>query len=153
MNASDSEKPKIIVDEDWKNQVQAERDAVAKPQAGADEGSTAKPEDFPIPEATFSVLVTTLATQAIVALGQTPMPDEDKVVVNLRFAQHCIDTLNILAQKTKGNLTTAEDRLLSRFLHELRMLYVSVQNQLKDQLKNPLKDPLKTHTSTTEQGG
>ena len=88
---------------------------------------------MPIPEASFSVLVTTLATQAMVALGQAPMPDEEKVVVNLPFAKHCIDTLGILADKTKGNLTTGEDGLLSRFLYELRMLYVAVQNQLKKQ--------------------
>lgn len=141
MNASGSEKPEIIVDEDWKSQVQAERDVVAKPQAGAEEGSTAKPEDFPLPEASLSVLVTTLATQALVALGQAPLSGEEKVGVNLPFAKHCIDTLDILAQKTKGNLTTAEDHILSRFLHELRMLYVSAKNQLK------------THTSTAKQDG
>ncbi len=55
------------------------------------------------------------------------------MVVNLPFAKHCIDTLDILADKTKGNLTTGEDSLLSRFLYELRMLYVAVQNQLKKQ--------------------
>ena len=86
---------------------------------------------MPIPEASFSVLVTTLATQAMVALGQAPMPGEEKVVVNLPFAKHCIDTLDILADKTKGNLTTAEDHLLSQFLYELRMLFVAVQNQFK----------------------
>ena len=140
MNAPDSEKPKIIVDKDWKSQVEAERAAAAPPTAGADKGFSAEPEDFQIPEASFSVLVTTLATQTMVALGQASAPGEDKVVVNLPFAKHCVDTLDILAEKTKGNLTAEEDRLLSRFLYELRMLYVSVQNRLK------------TQTSTTEQG-
>ena len=135
MNDTGSEKPKIIVDEDWKSQVQSEREALAKQQTESTESAppAAKPEDMPIPEASFSVLVTTLATQAMVALGQAPMPGEEKVVVNLPFAKHCIDTLSILADKTKGNLTTGEDNLLSRFLYELRMLFVAVQNQLKKQ--------------------
>jgi hypothetical protein len=137
MNDTSSEKPKIIVDEGWKSQVQAEREAQAKPQTATataeGAGPSAKPEEVPIPEASFSVLVTTLATQAMVALGQAPMPGEEKVVVNLPFAKHCIDTLGILADKTKGNLTPGEDGLLSRFLYELRMLYVAVQNQLKKQ--------------------
>ncbi|MHB8969492.1 MAG: DUF1844 domain-containing protein [Pirellulaceae bacterium] len=141
MNAAGSEKPKIIVDEDWKSQVQAERDAAAKSPTGAEEKPTAKPADFPLPEASLSVLVTTLATQAMVALGQAPLSGEDKVSVNLPFAKHCIDTLDVLSQKTKGNLTTAEDHLLSRFLHELRMLYVAVKNQVE------------TRPSSIEQGG
>jgi hypothetical protein len=135
MNDTGSEKPKIIVDEGWKSQVQAEREALAQQRTEVQEGPgpAAKPEDVPIPEASFSVLVTTLATQAMVALGQVPMPDQEEGVVNLPFAKHCIDTLEILADKTKGNLTTGEDSLLSRFLYELRMLYVAVQNQLKKQ--------------------
>jgi hypothetical protein len=135
MNDTGSEKPKIIVDEGWKSQVQAEREALAQQRTEVQEGPgpSAKPEDVPIPEASFSVLVTTLATQAMVALGQVPMPDQEEGVVNLSFAKHCIDTLEILADKTKGNLTTGEDSLLSRFLYELRMLYVAVQNQLKKQ--------------------
>jgi hypothetical protein len=135
MNDETSDKPKIIVDEDWKCQVQAEREALAKQQEQGqqDTGPSAKPEEAPIPEASFSVLVTTLATQAMVALGQARMPEDKEVVVNLPFAKHCIDTLGILADKTKGNLTSGEDSLLSRFLYELRMLYVAVQNQLKKQ--------------------
>jgi hypothetical protein len=135
MNDTGSDKPKIIVDEGWKDQVQAEREALAKQQTEAKEAAKPPdtPENVPIPDASFSVLVTTLATQAMVALGQAPMPGEEKAVVNLPFAKHCIDTLDILADKTKGNLTTSEDGLLSRFLYELRMLFVAVQNQLKKQ--------------------
>ena len=135
-----TEKPKIIVDEDWKSRVQAEREQLAQEQTAAGQSADAgakpgaQPEEGTMPPASFAVLVTTLATQATVALGQAPVPGEDdKVMVNLPFAKHCIDTLEILADKTKGNLTTGEDRLLQQFLHELRMLFVSVQNQLRKQ--------------------
>ncbi len=142
MSDENAERPKIIVDEDWKSRVEAEREALAQQhkQAQAEGDAADKPaedaskaRELPIPDASFSVLVTTIGTQALVALGQAPAPDEEQVVVNLPFAKHCIDTLGILADKTKGNLTTTEDTLLSRFLHDLRMLYVSVQNQLKKQ--------------------
>jgi len=134
MSDEKPEKPKIIVDEDWKSRVQAEREATHKAEAPAPDAPDAPDpthgQDLPIPEASFSVLVTTLATQALVALGQAPAPDENKVIVNLPFAKHCVDTLAILAEKTQGNLTPAEDTLLTRFLYELRMLYVAVQNQI-----------------------
>jgi len=131
MSDEKPEKPKIIVDEDWKSRVQAEREATHKAEAPApDAPDPTHGQDLPIPEASFSVLVTTLATQALVALGQAPAPDEKEVIVNLPFAKHCVDTLDILAEKTKGHLTPAEDTLQTRFLYELRMLYVAVQNQI-----------------------
>ncbi|MCU0959597.1 MAG: DUF1844 domain-containing protein [Pirellulaceae bacterium] len=122
-----SPQPKIIVDEDWKSRVEAEREAGAKQPPPA---SSAPADELPMPDASFSVLVTTLATQAMLALGQAPMPDQQQETVNLPFAKHCIDTLAILADKTKGNLTSAEDHLLSRFLYELRLLFVGVQKQV-----------------------
>ena len=150
MSTGEPQKPKIIVDEDWKTRVQAEREAAphpanpdpAKPDpAETDRAKTdPAPEKRPdpestaggagqIPEASFSVLATTLAPQTLVALGQAPLPGEEKTTVNLPFAKHCIDTLDMLEQKTKGNLTPHEAQLLSQFLYQLRMLYVSVKNQ------------------------
>lgn len=133
MSTGESPKPKIIVDEDWKSRVEAEREASAK--AAAETPPPPQPDKSgsdqagEIPEASFSVLATTLATQALVALGQAPMPGEEKPTVNLPFAKHCIDTLDILEQKTKGNLTPHESQLLGQFLYQLRMLYVTVKNQ------------------------
>lgn len=138
MSEPTPEKPKIIVDEDWKSQVQAERESLKNQEVenADEEGGGQKPqqpEAMPLPEASFSVLVTTLGTQTLVALGQTADPNEEKVPVNLDFAKHCIDTLDILEQKTKGNLTDEEAGLLSRFLHELRMLFVAVKTHIDSQ--------------------
>jgi hypothetical protein len=126
--------PEIIVDEDWKTRVQAEREpetSQADPTP-TPEKQTEKPaavDESQIPEASFSLLATTLATQTLVALGQSPLPGEEKVTISLPFAKHCIDTLDILEQKTKGNLTPSESQLLTQVLYQLRMLYVSVKNQ------------------------
>lgn len=135
MSTGEPQKPKIIVDEDWKTRVQAEREAATGPAAEGQtppqqpDRKTEADEAGQIPEASFSVLATTLATQTLVALGQAPLPGEEKTTVNLPFAKHCIDTLDVLEQKTKGNLTPHETQLLSQFLYQLRMLYVSVKNQ------------------------
>ena len=122
--------PRIFVDEDWKSQVQAEKEKLAgpPPPGGSPRASA---EKLPIPDASFSVLVTTLTSQAMVALGQVPAPEEETVPVHLEFAKHCIDLLGVLEEKTAGNLTADESRLLSQFLYELRMLYVAVQKEVQ----------------------
>jgi len=133
MTEPEPNKPKIIVDEGWKAKVEAEKKSLqgsedqpadrTNPAAHADVAQTA------IPEASFSLLLTTLATQALVSLGQLAAPDQEEVVVNLDFAKHCIDTLEILEYKTKGNLTPDETALISGLLYELRMTYVAVSRQ------------------------
>ncbi len=146
MSESSSENPKIIIDEDWKSQVQAEKEEALKSETDdsakdSEDGQAGAPPQPALPDASFSVLLTTLATQALVALGQTGEPEQGKVPVDLNFAKHCIDTLDILEQKTKGNLTPEETELLARFLHELRMLFVAVKTHIDKHIdKGPAAD-------------
>ncbi len=126
-------KPKIIVDEDWKSQVQAEKETAQKGDAQA--SSTAdkpKPESAAggssprrLPPASFATLVTSLATQAVAAMGQMPGPDGKPLSADQNLARHLIDTLEILGEKTKGNLDADEAKLLSNIQHELRMLFIA----------------------------
>ena len=125
---SEEESPKLIIDEDWKTQAQSEKENLRQqqeqePSSPADENS-----EMPIPPASFEFLITSLATQAVVALGQTPDPETNESVVHLELAKHHIDTLGILEDKTKGNRTAEEDSLLSTVTQQLRMLYVSVKS-------------------------
>ena len=144
---------KIIVDEDWKAQVQAEKDAAQQEAlANATEQPAAKQslptEDRPppdstevempgddddqaLPPATLSSLITSLTMQAWMTLGQIPDPRTGKGEVHLPYARHMIDTLEMLEQKTQGNRTPEEISLLSRTLHELRMAYVAVEREVK----------------------
>jgi Domain of unknown function (DUF1844) len=132
---SDSEKPKIIVDEDWKAQVQAEKEAATAPGSGATDpvtagGSSAAAESTPdheMPAASLMFLCTTIATQAMIALGQVPNPITGKVEQRMKQAKHYIDTLAVLDEKTTGNRTADESALLSEILHQLRMAYVMLQ--------------------------
>lgn len=77
------------------------------------------------PEPDFSFFVTTLALQASIALGAAPNPATDKKEENRPQAKFLIDTLAMLREKTKGNLTREESALLENVLYELRMQYVS----------------------------
>src|SRR5262245_58689361 len=96
------QKPKIIIDEDWKAQVQAEKEAAmssppAAPGAG-DSPSAGAPPDADLPPASLAFLCTTLATQAMIALGQVPNPINGKVALRPKQAKHYIDTLGMLEE-------------------------------------------------------
>lgn len=79
------------------------------------------------PPASFEVLISMLFTQAMATLGQMPNPATGKPEINKPFAKHYIDTMEMLGEKTKGNLNDDESKILSEALHALRMAYVSVK--------------------------
>lgn len=82
----------------------------------------------PVPPASFELLVLSLAMQAQMELGLGE-PQEGHVP-NLDIARHTIDLLAILQQKTKGNLSLDEQRLLENTLTELRFRYVQALEQI-----------------------
>lgn len=160
------EEPKLIIDEDWKTQVQREKEELkhrleaeaaqassqesssspVQPQVAEDgvNGNTAggnsvnksqsarQAKSASLPPASFTLLVTTLATQAMAAMGLMPASeDEAAPTVNLDFAKHFIDMLSVLEDKTKGNLVDAEQTFLRDTLHQLRMAFVAVSKQAK----------------------
>ena len=125
------DKPKIIIDEDWKshaeNEKQVAEDLRDSKQDDEDKGAQAPPP------ASFSVLVTTLATQVMVTLGQFPAPEgNEEIKPEPKIARHLIDTLAVLEEKTKGNLTDEESGMLTQVLHELRMLYVATEKKIAE---------------------
>lgn len=122
---------KIIVDEDWKSQVEQER-ASLKQRPETPDGSAQAADSTPpeMPPASFAWLVTMLATEAMAALGQLPDPLENKPVVHLDLAQHHIDMLAMLEAKTKGNLDAHESQMLETMLHQLRMVFVAIRDQI-----------------------
>ncbi len=130
MNTSDQE-PKIIVDDDWKSQVEKEKIQLRQQM----EKEPSFDDEFQLPPASIPVLVTTLATQALANLGQIPDPVENKPVVRKPLAKHFIDTLSVLEEKTAGNLSEDESALLSESLHQLRMIYVQTPDQKTSEAK------------------
>ncbi len=120
---SEEEKPKIIVDEDWKSQAQAEKEALEKETSEKRE-TVGDESGGKMPEPSISVLISTLAAQAMSCLGRIPDP-EGKLIKRLDIAKHHIDMLGVLEEKTKGNLSAEEEAMLSGVLHELRMDFVA----------------------------
>ncbi len=90
------------------------------------ERNDANPEEqaFPLPPASFTFLVLSLRTQAELHLGLMPFSEEEKPEPNFPLARHAIDMLGMLLEKTKGNLTLDEQRLLENSLTELRFRFV-----------------------------
>jgi hypothetical protein len=83
--------------------------------------------DYPLPAPSLSFLITTLGTQAMVALGEVPNPITGKLERLPNQAKHFIDTLAMLEEKTAGNRTPEESALLDSLLHQLRLAYLAGQ--------------------------
>jgi hypothetical protein len=75
----------------------------------------------------METLVSMLFTQALAALGQLPGPDGKPGQVNKPFAKYFIDSLEMLGEKTKGNLTEDESKMIAETLHAMRMAFVSIR--------------------------
>ena len=163
---------KLHIDEDWKTQVEREKEAAKRAAAKSGspiptaptepssaeqaarqraaettgqsqpygEPAPEKPEttasrrtdpahDYELPPASLAFLITTLGTQALVALGDVPNPITGKVERQPKQAKHFIDTLAMLEEKTAGNRTPEESALLDSLLHQLRLAFVTAGMQ------------------------
>jgi Domain of unknown function (DUF1844) len=80
-------------------------------------------------EMTFERFMASLYMSAMLQLGLMHEPGSQPRV-DLIGARQTIDTLSLLSEKTKGNLTSAEENFLQNCLYELRMAYVEVTNAL-----------------------
>lgn len=127
--------PKKKVDESWKEQVEQEKQkaegegpAPAAPIAGPGVQPAAGPqpqEEEGLPEARFDLFLSGLAMDALIALGDVPHPVTRRQATNLEQAKYLIDMLGILEEKTRGNLSADEERLLKDALYQLRMRYMA----------------------------
>jgi uncharacterized protein DUF1844 len=86
-----------------------------------------------VPPANFLFLVESILMQAQIQLGLLTFgeKDDEESEPNLPLARHSIDLLGVLQEKTKGNLTVEEQRLLENGLTELRFRFVQVSDELK----------------------
>jgi hypothetical protein len=78
----------------------------------------------PLPEATFTGFILSLSSSAFFHLGDLPNPATGKTEKDLNLAKHTIDLLSLIKEKTRGNLTDEEDKLMDHLLYDLRMRYI-----------------------------
>ncbi len=128
-----ADEPKIFIDEDWKSQVQREKEQARQVTESGEVETPAEPDEGLRPdEATFATLVQSLATQCAFALGLIAQRDAQQVMVDVVEAKFCIDTLIMLRVKTKGNLTPEEEGLLTNTVGELQQIYVVRAQQVQE---------------------
>jgi Domain of unknown function (DUF1844) len=78
---------------------------------------------FPV---TFSSFAFSLGTSALMLMGEQLDPHQERMPVNLAQAKEIIDILSMLEEKTRGNLTAEEQRVMTDMLYALRMKYVDI---------------------------
>jgi len=102
-------------------------------QPEAQESSTAESQ-MPLPPATFEFFVLSLKMQTEMHLGLLHYGEaKDRPKPDFRIARHSIDLLSMLADKTKGNLSMDEQRLIENSLTELRFRYVQQMEESNKQ--------------------
>jgi hypothetical protein len=79
-----------------------------------------------LPRVDFATFVLSLSHSALVHLGEAPNPETGGVEKNLPLARQTIDLIAMLEEKTKGNLSGDEERLLGQILFDLRMRFVEM---------------------------
>ena len=113
---------KIIIDEDWKQQAQKEKEKLAEEE----KSEKGKPRHGPLPEGDFASLVSMLVTQALFALGLIQVEGQKDKEPDLALAKYNIDMLETIQEKTKGNLTEEEKKMLDNTLSQVHMAYVKL---------------------------
>ena len=88
------------------------------------EETTPQEETQQLPPVDFISYLANLVETGRLYLSGVPNPETDEVVINLPLVKHIIDTIEMLEEKTKGNLTAPETNFLANTLYELRMGYV-----------------------------
>lgn len=90
-----------------------------------------KTPEFIPPPLEFSSLVLPFFTQGLLSIGQIEEEEEEKREKNIELAKRMIDLLDLLRQRTKGNLRPEEDAFLESSLHQLRMAYMDKAKIIK----------------------
>ena len=97
------------------------------------EGQVRRDGKCVMPEVTFTAFVMSMNTSALFHMGEISDPASGEKHVDLVLAQHSIDTLTMLEDKTKGNLNDDERDLLKHVLYDLKMRYVRVASGNPDE--------------------
>ncbi len=88
--------------------------------------STQESQQMSMPQVTFSTFILSMSSSALVQLGEVPDPASGAKHQDKLMAKHSIDLLDMLKEKTRGNLDAQEEQMLESILFELKMKYVKI---------------------------
>ncbi len=129
MAEDNKEEPKIIIDDDWKEQARREKEEADR----AARETEAAGEEGPLPAPHLAEIIQMITMQATIGLGGFRDQNGRAIPPNLEYAKHYIELLELLLNKTRNNLDEQEQRMVGGTLHELRMAFVEVYNALTQQ--------------------
>lgn len=153
------------VDTSWKDEIRKEREAAAQnaaaaetatgdaPPAAAGKPATGKPEAGAKPaqgqtakggvqpSKLFMNFLAQMVQQGLMQMGAVENPFTGQREVDLEGAQFTIELLNVLQEKTKGNLADQESRMLSEALREMQLHYVEVAQAVRAQMQKQAQNP------------
>ncbi|HCO11684.1 MAG TPA: DUF1844 domain-containing protein [Desulfonauticus sp.] len=131
---SEKKEEKIIVndrrvkldEEELKEEKSSESEArkLAQKKIAHDYAKVSAKEEVNLPKLDFATFVISLSSSALVHLGEIANPETNTTEVNLALAKQTIDLLGLLEEKTRGNLSAQEEKLLKDVLFDLRMKYI-----------------------------
>jgi hypothetical protein len=140
-NPQMADQPVIQIDDDWKKAAQEEKRRLAE-QAGTPRPAESPATNSPAstertrdpaarreaPPASFASIVQSMMTQALLYLGELAVRGGEPML-DLDMAKRHIDMLGVLEEKTRGNLSREEQKLLDGVLYDLRNRFVSTASQ------------------------
>lgn len=85
-----------------------------------------------MPQVTFEAFIMSLNTSVLYHLGEIADPMTGKKEINLDLARHGIDTLELMAEKTKGNLTDDEAKMLKDLLYDAKLKFVQTAKKVRE---------------------
>ncbi|MEW6428396.1 MAG: DUF1844 domain-containing protein [Thermodesulfobacteriota bacterium] len=98
-----------------------------RPCTSCPEGHILKEGKCVLPEVTFTAFLMSLNSAALFHLGELADPETGRKETDLSLAKHSIDTISMLQDKTKGNLSAEEKGLLEDVLFDLKLRYVKLK--------------------------
>jgi hypothetical protein len=128
---SEEPTPEIQIDTDWKAEAQAEKERLSATEKKVEE----KAEARQMPEANFRGLLGILASQALMGLGMHQDPSGKGVMVDLEGSKFAIDLLEVIKEKTEGNLSDDELTEINQLITELQNRFVQIAKLVETQVQ------------------
>ncbi len=122
----DQEKTFTVRDKRFSASKEEKEEPKAKQEPKAEEPpkAEASAREEALPEVDFNSFIFSLSTSVLIQLGEIEDPFTQKEAKNLPLAKQTIDLIALLKEKTKGNLTPQEEKLIENILYDLKMRYV-----------------------------
>ncbi len=122
----DQEKTFVVRDKRFSATKEEKEEHQAKQEAKTEEpaqGEASAKEEV-LPDIDFNSFIFSVSTSALIQLGEIEDPFTQKPAKNLPLAKQTIDLIGMLKEKTKGNLTPQEEKVIENILYDLRMRYI-----------------------------